>query len=209
MEIGIWEDVKETKSRTKDGHLIYSATCKFCGKNFNMKLNDLKRAKYCKHIKTGIKDKRICNIFVSMMSRCYNEKDKNFRFYGEKGIKICEEWVNNPKLFEEWATKNGYNNNLTIDRKNSKRNYCPENCRWITLSENAKYKSTTITINVNGIEKTGRDWAKELEISTNIINTYRRKYGMKNTAKFIKRALKYGIPKLEHGESYYEKIMPD
>ena len=117
MEIGIWENVQKTTERHGDGHLLYTASCKFCGKCFKMKLSDLKIAKKCKHIKTGIKNERILKIFVLMKIRCYKENDKSFKFYGGKGIKICDEWLNNPKAFEEWALNNGYKENLTIDRK--------------------------------------------------------------------------------------------
>ena len=209
MEIGIWENVQKTEEKSKDGHSLYIANCKFCGKQYKMRLIDLKGAKRCKHIKTGIKNIGILKIFISMKSRCYNENDKSFRFYGKKGIKICEEWLSNPKSFEKWSFENGYEKGLSIDRIDSSSDYSPKNCRWIPVEKNCKYKSTTIIINVDGEEKTGRDWAKELRISTNIINQYRRKYGYENTVEFIRRALKYGIPKLEYGESYYEKLMPD
>lgn len=207
MEIGIWRDVKKTSEKSKDRHFLYSATCKFCGKNFKMKLSDIKSAKSCKHIKTGIKNTRILQIFILMKSRCYNKNDKNFKFYGNKGIKICDEWLKDPKLFEKWSLENGYKYNLSIDRVDSNGNYCPENCRWVTIEDNARYKSTTMIIDVDGEKKTGREWSKKLRLGTNIINEYRRIYGYENTVEFIRRALKYGVPKFERGKSYYEKIM--
>ena len=209
MEIGIWENVQRTTERHNDGHLLYTANCKFCGFQIKCKLRDLKKAKICRHITNGIKDKRINGVFNGMVYRCYNTKDKSFKRYGEKGIRICQEWINNPKNFEEWSLCNGYDSNLTIDRIDCGGDYCPDNCRWVTLQDNARYKSTTIIIDVDGIKKSGKQWAQEIGINTNKINTYRRKYGYENTVEFIRRALKYGIPKLEHGESYYEKLMPD
>lgn len=209
MEIGIWENVQRTTERNKYGHLLYTANCKFCGKRFIMKLNDFKRTTKCKHVTTGIKNVRILQIFVSMKSRCYNKNDKSFKFYGGKGIRICNEWMNNPKCFEEWSLCNGYDSNLTIDRIDCGLDYCPDNCRWVTLQDNARYKSTTKIIDVDGDIKTGREWAKQLGLNINIINKYRRRYGYENTVEFIRRALKYGIPELEYGESYYEKLMPD
>lgn len=172
-----------------------------------MKLNDFKRTTKCKHVTTGIKNVRILQIFVLMKSRCYNKNDKSFKFYGGKGIRICDEWIENPKLFEQWSIENGYMEGLTIDRIDVNGDYCPENCRWITLQDNARYKSTTIIIDVDGIKKSGKEWAKELGLGVNVINIYRRKYGYENTVEFIRRSLKYGIPKFEHGESYYNKIM--
>lgn len=144
-----------------------------------------------------------------MVYRCYNEKYKDFSNYGNRGIEICDEWLRNPKSFEEWSLINGYKENLTIDRVDCSGNYCPENCRWISREENSRYKSTTKIIDVDGEKKTGRQWAEELDIGISKINEYRNKYGYENTVEFIRRALKYGLPELGHGESYYEKLMED
>lgn len=209
MEIGIWENVQETTERHSDGHLLYTANCKFCGFKIKCKLRDLKKAKICRHITNGIKNKRMNKIFNGMVYRCYNESNKSFKQYGAKGIKICKEWIENPRIFEEWSLNNGYEENLTIDRIDVNGNYCPENCRWISIEENARYKSTTIIINVDGEEKTGREWANYLNMSVSRINEYRNRYGYENTVEFIRRALKYGVPKLDNGESYYEKLMLD
>lgn len=209
MEIGIWENVEKTSDRHKDGHSLYTARCKFCGKIFKMKLSDLKRPKLCLHKNNGIKNKRISGIFNHMVYRCYNEKYKDFSNYGNRGIEICDEWLRNPKSFEEWSLINGYKENLTIDRVDCSGNYCPENCRWISREENSRYKSTTKIIDVDGEKKTGRQWAEELNIGISKINEYRNKYGYENTVEFIRRALKYGLPELGHGESYYEKLMED
>ena len=70
--------------------------------------------------------------------------------YGGKGIRVCQEWLDNPELFEEWSLENGYEDNLTIDRIDSTKDYCPDNCRWVTLEDNAKYKSTTRVLDVDG-----------------------------------------------------------
>ena len=207
MEIGIWRDVKKTSEKSKDGHFLYSATCKFCSKHFKMKLSDIKRAKICTHKTNGIKNKRISQIFNQMFYRCYNERNKDFNSYGKRGIKIFSEWIKNPKSFEDWALNNGYSEDLTIDRIDVNGDYCPENCRWITFGENAKYKRSTKIIEVDGIKKTGRDWSKELGFSANRINIYRNKYGYENTVNFIRKSIQFGVPKLNGKESYYEKIM--
>ena len=207
MEIGIWENVQPTSDRHNDGHLLYTANCKFCGFEMKCKLRDLGRAKICRHITNGIKDNRINKIFNGMVYRCYNENEKSYKRYGYRGIKICKQWIENPQSFEKWSIENGYNDTLTIDRIDNDGDYCPENCRWISLEENARYKSTTMIINVDGVKMTGRDWAKKLGLCHNRINIYRNKYGYENTVNFIRKAIKCGIPKLNAKESYYRKIM--
>ena len=60
-----------------------------------------------------------------------------FDIYGGKGIKVCDEWLNDTRSFVNWALANGFKPELTIDRENHDDNYCPENCRWITQSKNS------------------------------------------------------------------------
>jgi len=86
----------------------------------------------------GGKISRLYNIWRKMKSRCFNPKQQGYKYYGGKGIKVCDEWKNNYLAFKSWALANGYRNNLTIDRIDSDGNYCPKNCRWLTLSENVR-----------------------------------------------------------------------
>ena len=71
-----------------------------------------------------------------MKQRCYRKKNDNYKYYGGKGIKICDEWKNDFLNFFEWSIKNGWNTKLEIDRIDSNKNYCPDNCRFITKREN-------------------------------------------------------------------------
>lgn len=83
---------------------------------------------------------RIIKILRGMRQRCYNPKDAHYRWYGAKGITICEEWRTGEKgeeAFVEWAVQNGYMPTLTIDRIDSNGNYEPSNCRWVSKSENS------------------------------------------------------------------------
>ena len=141
-----------------------------------------------------------------MKKRCYKPNDKSYRWYGAKGIKICDEWLNNPKTVEDWALLNGYHDDLTIDRINEDLNYCPENCRWISNNMNSKYKSTTQTITVGDISKTGREWADSLGLGTNTINNYVSQYGLDNTISFIEKYIENPV-KLKRGQSYYDLYM--
>lgn len=206
MEIGIWENVTKTEKRAKDKHILYYARCKFCGKERIAPLSNLKQAKICKHIQTGIKNERIRSIYSSMKRRCYNSNSEDYRFYGEKGIKICDEWIDNPKKFEEWALSNGYESKLTIDRINSDMGYSPENCRWITVEDNSRYKSTTMIIDIDGKKKTGKEWAKEIGAGINSVNRLRRLYGEEKTIKFIKYCMENGLPKVTKSNGYMKVL---
>lgn len=73
-----------------------------------------------------------------MKQRCYNPNIRAYKTYGARGIKVCDEWLHDYPRFAEWASNNGWKQGLTIDRIDPDGNYCPENCRFITRSENSK-----------------------------------------------------------------------
>lgn len=99
-----------------------------------------------------------------MLNRCYREKDKRFNNYGGRGIKVCEEWKNNFNHFAEWAYKNGYNENLTLDRIDVNGDYEPSNCRWVTLKQQENNRSNNHLITYKNETKTLAQWAEEKNI---------------------------------------------
>lgn len=78
---------------------------------------------------------RLYKCWKNMKARCYIPSASRYKNYGERGISVCKEWLNF-ELFMQWALNNGYTDNLTIDRINNDGDYCPENCRWVTIEEN-------------------------------------------------------------------------
>lgn len=81
-------------------------------------------------------------VWYGMRKRCYNNYPKGYGYnswYRDKGIKICDEWLNNFSAFEKWAIENGYEKGLSIDRIDRDKDYEPNNCRWVSLSENSKH----------------------------------------------------------------------
>ena len=80
---------------------------------------------------------RLLTIFRAMHNRCTNKNRYSYKWYGGKGVRVCEEWSDFIN-FKNWALSNGYQENLTIDRIDPNKNYEPTNCRWITQSENSK-----------------------------------------------------------------------
>ena len=113
--------------------------------------------------------------YKSMMDRCYRKSAENFDMYGGRGIKVCDEWFFNPYAFGEWAENNGFQNGLTLERKDVNGNYCPENCTWATPKQQANNRRNTIFLEWNGQRKSVHEWADELGVSASTLkNRYYR-----------------------------------
>ena len=126
----------------------YKFECSECHKTF---IAGIRSTKYgCKACREAIiPNDRLRRIYAGMKNRCYYPNSSNYQFWGERGIRICDEWLNNPHKFYLWAISNGYQENLTIDRIDNDKNYEPSNCRWVTMEEQRKNKRKRKPFEVN------------------------------------------------------------
>lgn len=120
-------------------------------------------ARFTKH---GCCGSRIYNIYAKMKRRCYVESEERYEDYGGRGIRVCSEWLGEQGFenFHKWAMKNGYTDNLTIDRIDVNGNYEPSNCRWATYEEQSKNKRNNIVVTWNGKTQVLKDWCRELSL---------------------------------------------
>lgn len=87
----------------------------------------------------GLHNHKLYAVYQSMKQRCINPNSQRWKYYGGKGVSVCSEWKDFYSFYI-WATTNGYEDGLSIDRVNSDGDYHPDNCRWITLAENTRRK---------------------------------------------------------------------
>ena len=77
-------------------------------------------------------------VWINIKQRCYNKNHKAYKYYGGRGISICDKWLNDPKEFVEWGLLNGWKKGLMIDRIDNYGNYECNNTRFVTRSVSAK-----------------------------------------------------------------------
>lgn len=79
-------------------------------------------------------------VWKEMRWRCHHSQNKSYKYYGGRGVHVCDEWRYDYSNFRRWALINGYKEGLTIDRIDNYSGYHPNNCRWVTQSVNNKNK---------------------------------------------------------------------
>lgn len=109
-------------------------------------------------------------IWLNMKQRCNNPNNKDYVHYGNRGIKVCTEWESSFDSFRDWAIENGYTTELTLDRKNNDRGYCPDNCRWATRKEQVNDRSNNLTFTYKGITHTLAEWSEIYGINASTLH---------------------------------------
>lgn len=166
---------------------LWFSLCKCeCGKEFITSIGNIRRGnvktcggKQCSPlIKHGKINSRLYCIWNNAKGRCYNKNNKDYKNYGARGIEFCEEWKSDFNAFYKWAVSNGYDDKLTLDRKDNNEGYNPKNCRWITNIEQQNNKRGNKVFTYNGITLTITQWEKFLGIGRGVISYRMKKMGM-------------------------------
>jgi hypothetical protein len=102
-----------------------------------------------------------------MIKRAEDAGHKSYPFVGARGIRICSEWRNNFRAFEEWALSNGYEQGLYIDREDNDKGYSPDNCRFITPEHSACNRRSNVYITAWGETKLQKEWLLDTRCTVN------------------------------------------
>ena len=161
-------NVKEVRSDS-----LLCGAIKSCG-CLKKKQDAINLTRHHRHKMSGT---RIYQEWQGMKGRCYNPHNPNYYRWGGRGITICDEWRNSFEAFYEWAMANGYKDDLTIDRIDNDGNYCPDNCRWATQSEQSRNRSSNIRIKIGNSTRTLTEWCEIFGVSFSTIHARYRRNG--------------------------------
>jgi len=120
---------------------------------------------------------RFYHIWCGIKERCLNKNKKAYKNYGERGIKICDGWLNfinfRDDMYESYLEhiKNFGTKHTTIDRKDNEGNYEKNNCKWSTRTEQAINKRNNIFLTHNDITLTLTEWARKLNLNKNTLRS--------------------------------------
>lgn len=172
-------DCGNIKSVRSDG--LISGNVRSCGclKKEQDKTNFAKSECNQKYIKTGFKvgGTRLYRIWQGMKRRCYKKSEPCYDRYGGRGITVCDEWKNDFVAFYNWATNNGYSDELTIDRIDNSKGYSPDNCRWVTQTEQARNRRSNINITIGNSTRTLVEWCEIFDINYSLASSRYQRNG--------------------------------
>ena len=99
---------------------------------------------------SNYRSERLYAVYRGMIDRTQNEKHVAYKYYGARGITVCDEWKRDYATFRNWAYLNGYDEtakqgDCTIDRIDANGNYEPGNCRWVDMAvQNSNKRQTAV-----------------------------------------------------------------
>lgn len=141
--------------------------------------------KYANSDSNNPKYHKLYKAWSAINSRCYTKSDQNYKNYGGRGIKVCAEWNkyndNGYINFKNWMLNQNYDLNKTgiqqtIDRIDNNYNYCPENCRLVSMSVQQNNKRTNKYVYYKGKKMTYTQLSRLLNLNPDLVY-YRLNHG--------------------------------
>lgn len=148
--------VKEVE-RNKFGHIQWLCQCD-CGNTVVSSTSVLRAGKRvscgCAQPRHYSDNKRLYTVWRGMIDRCENHNAKSYKDYGARGIAVCASW-HTFKNFLDWSVASGYDQDApfgayTLDRIDTNGDYCAENCRWVSIRQQARNNRHNHMVTIGG-----------------------------------------------------------
>jgi len=111
-----------------------------------------------------------------MRRRCENPSRPDYKWYGARGIQVCQEWQSF-RVFARWALAKGYAESLTIDREDNDKDYTPGNCRWVTIKDQERNRRNTFMVTYQGKQCALSELAEKAGLNTSTVLTRVQRQG--------------------------------
>jgi hypothetical protein len=121
---------------------------------------------------------RMRSIIAGVRKRCFNENCRTYKYYGGKGVTICERWYGKgggANFVQDMGPT--YKPGLTLERIDVNGNYEPSNCTWATMTEQANNRTNNRVLSFNGQSMTVAQWAREIGIKHKTLHQRLNGYG--------------------------------
>jgi hypothetical protein len=132
----------------------------------------------------GLSRHPLFNVWRGIKKRCYLESNQNYRLYGERGVRMCDEWLSDFVPFYNWCIENGWQKGLQVDKDIIPKKlgippllYSPEMCSIVTPHQNNCSRRGNVYAEIDGVIKTAVEWGMENGIHRSSISE-RIKIGM-------------------------------
>ncbi len=113
-------------------------------------------------------------IWDGIKQRCNNSKCREYKYYGGRGIQISKEWQNSFRTFLNDMGERPSDNH-SIERLDNDKNYCKENCKWVTKKEQANNTRHNVLIEHEGKTQNLTQWCEELKLDYKLIHSRLRR----------------------------------
>ena len=161
MKVNFIEDVgmKFATSNSKRKARFWLVECPICSKRFEAAMSNVKsgtttKCKSCsvRQINSthGESKTKLYIMWANMKKRVYDKNSISHKYYGAEGIVVCDGWKNDYLVFKKWATSNGYEEGLSIDRIDVHGNYEPNNCRFVDSKTQSRNTRRLMSTNTSG-----------------------------------------------------------
>lgn len=102
-------------------------------------------------------------VWIQMRQRCSNPKCRVYKHYGGRGIKVCERWSSFKNFISDMGERP--NNKYSIDRIDVDGDYCPENCRWATRTQQSQNRRCYNKLGYAGIRQKGNTFQARITVN--------------------------------------------